>query len=254
MAEEAPFRAARWGSAARRGVLLASAVAALSAAPLPPPGEMARCKALIDAGQYEAARARLAPIVEQHPGWARAILLLAWTYYGEGRFEAANPLFSRTLAADPEEIAVKPLYGWSLYAVGELDTAEAMFASLLEAKPDYPSAHYALGVIALDRDATELARERFTTAATLAGEQGDPPLAGRAHARLGDLDVRQGDLAAARRELETAVELAPDEAAAWFKLSRVLERLGDPDGAARARLRFEEARARARPGAPGPPG
>ncbi len=228
--------------------------AASTRAPLPPPGEMARLKALIDAGQIAAARSRLEPIVEAHPAWARASLLLASTYYKEHRFEAAAGWFAKALAADPQEIAIRPPYGWTLYALGEIDEAAAMFESLLEAKPDYPSAHYALGVIALDRDEVDRARERFETTVRLAAQQGDPPMAGRAHARLGDLYVRLDDLAAARRELELAVELAPDEHEALFKLSRVLQRLGDEAGADEARKRFEAARAPVRPGIAPPPG
>jgi len=215
-------------------------------APLPPPGEMARCKRLIDAGLFEAARMRLQPIVEAHPGWARATALLGLTYYRESRFEAAVPLFARALAADPAEIAVRPVYGWSLYSLGELDAAAEMFRSLNERKPDYAPAHYALGVIYLDRDETAAARERFETTVRLATVQSDPPMAGRAHVRLGDLYVRLGDLPRARRELETAVELFPQEAEALFKLSRVLRRLGDEQGAEAALARFEAARADAR--------
>ncbi len=214
---------------------------------------MARCKALIDAGQVVAARARLAPIVAQHPGWARATALLALTYYKESRFAVAAPLFAKALEADPEEIGARPYHGWSLYSLGDLEGAQRAFAALVERKPDYPVAHYALGVIALDRDEVEQARQRLETAARLAAEQGDPPMAGRAHARLGDLFVRLDDLEAARRELQLAVELRPEEAEALFKLSRVLQRLGDEAGAEEARRRFEAARAGARPGVAPPP-
>jgi tetratricopeptide (TPR) repeat protein len=215
---------------------------------------MARCKGLIDAGLYGAARARLEPIVDRHPGWARATALLALTYYKENRFEAAVPLFAKALEADPREIAVRPLYGWSLYSLGELDAAEEMFESLLERKPDYAPAHYALGKIHLDRDQVDAARAHFERTVGLATEQGDPAMAGRAHARLGDLHVRLGDLEAAKRELELAVALFPDEYQALFKLSRVLQRLGDADGAAAARERFEAAKARVQAAGPEPPG
>ncbi len=216
-------------------------------APLPPPGELARCKWMIDAGLNIAARARLEPIVEQHPSWARAISLLALTYYKENRFEPARALFARALAADPEEIAIRPVYGWTLYSLGELDDAETMFESLLERMPEYAAAHYALGVIHLDRDEVDSARRRFETAVRLAAEQQDRAMEGRARARLGDIHVRLDDLAQAKRELELAVELFPDEYDALFKLSRVLQRLGDPEGAEEARRRFEEVKARVRP-------
>jgi tetratricopeptide (TPR) repeat protein len=214
---------------------------------------MARCKKLIDAGRYAAARARLQPIVDQHPGWARATSLLALTYYKENRFEVAKPLFAQALAADPREIAARPLYGWSLYSLGELDEAEEMFQSLLERQPDYTPAHYALGLIHLDRDEVDSARKRFETAVRLASQQADPPMEGRAHARLGDLYVRLDDLATAKQELKLAIELFPDEYEALFKLSRVLQRLGDEAGAEEARKRFEEVKARVQPGIARPP-
>ncbi len=214
------------------------------AAPLPPPGEMARCKALIDAGLVAAARTRLEPIVADHPGWARATALLALTYYKEGRFEVAAPLFAKALADDPEEIAARPYYGWSLYSLGRLDEAEAMFRSLVERKPDYTPAHYALGVIHLDRDETDAARKSFETTVRLAAAQADREMEGRAHARLGELFTRLDDLPAARRELERAVDLFPADDDALFKLSRILQRLGDDEGAAAARQRYEAARAR----------
>ena len=223
-------------------------------APMPPPGEMARCKQLIDAGLYGGARARLQPIVEQHPKWARAALLLGLTYYRESRFEAANRYFAQALEADPEEIAVRPLYGWSLYSLGELDAAEKMFESLLKRRPDYTAGHYGLGMIYLDRDQTDAARERFETIAQLAAKQEDPTMEGRAHGRLGELYLRLDDLAAAKRELELAVELFPRDHDALFTLSRVLERLGDAEGAGEARKRFEEVKATLRPERPALPG
>ena len=210
--------------------------------PLPPPGEMARCKRLIDSGMHNAARARLKPIVEQHPEWARAIALLGLSYYREDRFEVAAGLFARALAADPEEIAARPLYGWSLYSLGRPEEAQKMFESLLERKPGYTAAQYALGVIHLERDETDAARQHLEATVRLAREQQDPPMEGRARARLGDLHVRLDDLEAARRELEAALTLLPDEAEALFKLSRVLQRLGDAEGAQDARRRYEAAK------------
>ena len=79
-------------------------------------------------------------------------------------------------------------------------------------------------------------------------------MAGRAHGRLGDLYLRLDDLASAKRELELAIELFPDDFNALFTLSRVLQRLGDPEGAAEARRRFEEVKAASRLERPEIPG
>lgn len=217
-------------------------------APLPPPGEMARCKALIDAGATAAARERLAPIVALHPEWARALGLLGLTYYRENRFEPARELFERALAADPEEVAVRPLHGWTLYSLGELDAAAEAFEALAGRMPEYAPARYALGVIELDRDRLDAARGHLEAAIRLAREQADPPMEGRARARLGDLYARRGDLAEARAELERAVELHPGEHEALYKLWRVLQRLGEDEAAEAARERYEAARAADEPG------
>ncbi len=66
---------------------------------------------------------------------------------------------------------------------------------------------------------------------------------GRAHARLGDLHARLGDLPRAKAELELAIDLFPGDAEALFRLSRVLQQMGDEEGAARARERYEAAKA-----------
>jgi tetratricopeptide (TPR) repeat protein len=149
--------------------------------PLPPPGEMARCKALIDRQLFTAARMRLQPIVDRHPGWARATALLALTYYKENRFAVAAPLFRRALELDPEEVAARPFLGWSLYSLGELDEAETMFRSLVERKPEYTPAHYGLGLVALDRDEIESAKRHFerALAGARARRRADPERARR---------------------------------------------------------------------------
>ncbi|MBZ0111911.1 MAG: tetratricopeptide repeat protein [Thermoanaerobaculia bacterium] len=207
--------------------------------PLPPPGEMARCKALIDNGQFEVARTRLLPIVEQHPGWARAALLLGLTYYRQHRFEAARPYFQQALAADPDETAIHPFYGYTLYALGELAEAETVFQSLLEKRPQYASAHYALGLVYLDLDDRKAAAKHLESTIELAAAADDLELAARGQARLGDVLLRNGDLDAARRRLELALTTLDDDPGAVAALSRVLDRLGEHEAAASVRARFE---------------
>ncbi len=217
-------------------------------APLPPPGTMAACKKLIDRGLFGGARARLQPILEQHPNWARARLLMGLTYYRESRFEAANEHFAKALEANPGELAVRPFYGWSLYSLGELDAAEQMFESILKPKPDYTAAHYALGMIDLDRDEVEAARAHFDTTIRLGKQQQDEIIQGRGHGRIGDLLLRLGELEGAKEALTRAIELFPDDHNAHFTLSRVLQRLGDEAGAEAARETFEALKAKLRPG------
>jgi Tfp pilus assembly protein PilF len=61
----------------------------------------------------------------------------------------------------------------------------------------------------------------------------------KAHARLADVYIRRDDLAAARVELEAATSLWPQHYAAFYKLSRVLNRLGESEAAQRAFRQYE---------------
>jgi Tfp pilus assembly protein PilF len=233
------------------GLALAASVSLIAGAQAPAPGppvapdEMARCLELIRAKRYDAARERLEPIVRVHPGWARAHFLLALTYHEEQRYALARPLFERALELDPQEQAIRPFYGWCLYYLGEAEASERQFGAYLEKNADYADAHYALGLIAYDRDQLDVAAERLRTTIRLAA--GDPRTEGKARARLADVLVRRGELAEARAELERAVALRPDAYEAFYKLSRVLERLGDPAGAERARAAHDAAREKMRP-------
>jgi Tfp pilus assembly protein PilF len=204
---------------------------------MPAPGELARAKALIDAGLTAAARIRLEPLVEAHPTWARALGLLAATYLHERRYQLAASWFERALAADPEELAVRPLYGVALYELGRLDEAQIMFTSILERRADFAPAHLWLGRIAAELDDTEAARHHLTMAIGLAATNSDRKLEADARTRLASVLLREDQLGAARAELELAVGLDPNVREAWFRLAHVAARLGDATTAARARER-----------------
>jgi Flp pilus assembly protein TadD len=67
-----------------------------------------------------------------------------------------------------------------------------------------------------------------------------------AHAALGTAYREQGDIEAARAELERAVELAPDDLRASYQLGLVYAKLGDKEGARRMFARADELRGRER--------
>ncbi len=216
-------------------------------APLPPPGFMDGCLKLIEQERYDEARQLLEPVVANHPGWARAQLYLALTYHKEGRYELARGLFERALAVDPEYHVAKFYYGWCLYYLGEPAAARAMFEAFLVRKPDYADAIFALALVDFDADDVESARTRLNRVIELAVAATDHATEAKARARLADVLVRVGQLAAARAELERSIELNPNNYETYFKLSRVLDRLGDGAGAERARQMHQQVRQRIRP-------
>ena len=127
---------------------------------LPAPGEMARVKALIEAGQLEAARSRLEPIVRDHPDWGRATLLLGVVELRENRFERARVLLERAAALDPDELSGRLFLGWCLFYLGELGPAERSIRSFLEGAPGHAEGWYALGRIAFRRRSADRSPRR----------------------------------------------------------------------------------------------
>ncbi len=217
---------------------------------MPPPGELGHCYELIQMNRYVEARKRLEPIVADHPAWPRANLLLAVTYHKEGRYEVAKPMFERVLALDPEMHSTLPFYGWCLYYLGEAAESRKQFEAYLKIKPDYADAHYAIGLLELDRNNLAEAQKRFELTIRQAKAEGQARVEGKAHAMLGDVFVRLGELERAKQELELAVKQRTDAYEAYFMLSRVLQRLGDPEGAARAREMHRQIREQMHPSMP----
>ncbi len=81
-------------------------------------------------------------------------------------------------------------------------------------------------------------------------QEGDPRRradVSKAHARLADIFVRRDDLERARAHLEEATALWPEHYTAFYKLSRVLTRLGDEEGAREAMRLHDLWRRRAHP-------
>ena len=169
------------------------------------------------------------------------------TYHKENRYGAAREHYERVLEQDPQYHMVRMFYGWCLYYLGELEAAREMVQSYLSVEPDYTDALFALGLIDFDSDEIASARGRFEQAIGLAERLQDRATEAKARARLADVHIRTGDLDRARQQLQRSVELNPQNYEAHFKLSRVLERLGDSEGAAAARARHREWLGRAHP-------
>lgn len=220
--------------------------------PMPPPGFLAQCLELINHERYVEARMRLSRVVADHPGWARAQLYLGITYLKENRDGEARPYFERALELDPQQDATRIHFGWCLYSLGDIDAARNMFESYPQQKAGFAEASFALGLIDFDADDLDSAKLRFNIAIVQAQRRKDTRMEAKARARLADVFIRTDDLQDARTQLERSLKLNSDNYEVWFKLSRVLERVGDADGAERARRKHEEIRERRRPSLPRP--
>ena len=212
--------------------------------PLPPSDFLPTCLKLIRHRQTARARELLEPVVADHPGWAKARFYLGLTYHREKRYERAAELFKRALELDPLFHPQRVYYGWCLYYLGDPDAAREMFESYLEVKPDYPDALFALGLIAFDADEIEPARRHFERVIALAQGRNDAKTEAKARARLADVLIRLDMMKPARVQLDRSIKMNPDNFEVYYKLSRVLERLGEPEATQAARLKHDEVRDR----------
>jgi len=201
---------------------------------------------LIGRQQTDSARARLQPFIEAHPDDGKAAFLMGLTYHREKRYALALPWFESAVALEPAYHPTYHFHGWCLYYLGDMQGARAAFDRHLAFLPAEGDSHFALGLIALDDDRLDDARQRFRRAIEL--QQNNPRRArdvSKAHARLADVHIRRDELEAARDELRFATALWPQHYTAFYKLSRVLNRLGDNEAADEAFRLYRKWEARA---------
>jgi tetratricopeptide (TPR) repeat protein len=222
----------------------------------PPPAlgpELTAVARLIGQQQTDAARDRLMSYLQQNPDDGRAEFLMGLSYHREKRYALARPRFERAVELTPDYHPAYHFLGWCLYYLGELTPARTAFEQHLAWMPDEGDSHFGLGLIDLDEDRLDDAARRFRRAIEL---QADDPRrrkdVSKAHARLADVHIRRDEIEAARAELETATELWPQHYTAFYKLSRVLNRLGETEAAQHAFRQYEiwERRAEQRRGVP----
>ncbi len=197
---------------------------------------------LFAGARYEEAERQAAALVDtdSNPGYAR--YLLAASMQQRKHYAEARPHFEAVLRGGPSFFKAYNafnLFGWCLFHLGDAAGARAAFEAHREFEPRYDDTHQGLGQVALEQGRFDDAEASFREAARLAPS---PREAAVAHAYLADVYTARDDPRGARAELERALELQPDLPEAHFKLSRVLARLGDAEGAARHRERHLELR------------
>jgi Tfp pilus assembly protein PilF len=215
--------------------------------------ELAAVARLITDRKTDQARIRLEAHVAQHPDDGHAAFLLGLTYHREKRYTLARPWFESAVRLAPEYHTIHHFHGWCLYYLGDMAGARAAFNRHVEAVPGEGDSHFALGLIAFDDDRLDDAQRRFARAIDLQRKNpGRRRDVSKAHARLADVHIRRDELEAAKTQLLLATELWPQHYAAFYKLSRVLTRLGEDEAADAAfrQFRIRERRAAQRRGVP----
>ncbi len=221
--------------------------------PLPPRIERIRSDlgeyaALIRVGRFGPARIRLKQHLEDHPEDGQAKFLFGLSQYLEAQYARAQPHLEQAARLEPGYFVTFANLGWCYYYLADLDRAAACFRHFLRFEPAgvaRGNAHFALGIIALDRSRDEPAETHLLEAIEAFTSAGDAAVTdrGKAHARLGELYLRNDRFEEARQELSQAIVMWPEHYDAHFMLYRTLLRLGEEEQAAAALQRYEEAKA-----------
>lgn len=210
---------------------------------------LAAAEKAIAAGDYSAGRNLLQPIIADRPAanWPR--FLLALTHHKEKRYAEARPLFEAVIEGGfthPKLVQVFYFYGWCLYYLGDLAGAARGFEAASALEPNNADAHFGLGLTHYELQRFDAAEQELRTAlamfakADFAKDASARVDLAKAHARLGDVCYALDRFDEAREHLQQCVQIHPRHYEAWFRLSRVLLRLGDKDGAEAARAKGEE--------------
>ncbi|MFO7856052.1 MAG: tetratricopeptide repeat protein [Paracoccaceae bacterium] len=156
------------------------------------------------------------------PGWAMRAISRA----RRGLTEGALSDWEEALRRAPRDWRTRLARAAFLLREGRADDALADLDRAAAMEPRAPDVHFNRGLALAELGRTEAAREAFGHAIRL--DPGDA----EAHLRRA-LTWAEDDPAAALSDLDAAVRLAPDWAAAWATRGRLQERLGDADAAMR---------------------
>jgi predicted CXXCH cytochrome family protein len=215
--------------------------------------------ALMRAGQWMPAEAKLRRATELAPGDARAWGRLGWDLWQQDKAAEAKSALEKAISLDPEVADLHNNFGLLLWGTGKQAQGEAEFREALRIQPGIAEWRLNLGramatqgrvaeardqmdqSVKLKPDFTEarieyarllgdlnLTREATAQARAVIDAEPRSPLG---HELLGSLLSGAGDLNGALPELQTAIRLKPDFWRAQFELGAILASQGDSAGA-----------------------
>lgn len=228
-------------SEARRGLerpleALEAARQALTAAPELSAAAFAVARSLVELGSREEALTVLDKARALDPQSIDAHVLSSLVLRDLGRIEEARDLLREAWGGGLRSPVIAEQLAFLHLAAGEPKSAESVAREGLVAAPERSGLKLALGfALAADPQQREEA-PRWLAEALRAGVT-DP---GRVRLELGGVLLDLGRADQALPHLEEAARLLPDSPAAHYRLSAVRRAVGDEDGAARARRRFED--------------
>jgi tetratricopeptide (TPR) repeat protein len=154
--------------------------------------------------------------------------------YNENRFEEAASAFQQCLKLDPKNVKAEDNLGLSFQGLGRNEEASTAYQAAIAWQADVlvknPDPFINMGSLMLELNRPQEAVAYLGQALTIPPEvyriQGVAELQPRAHELLGKAYLQLNQLEPAQRELEKAVELAPQSVRPHFLLGQVYRREG----------------------------
>jgi arylsulfatase A-like enzyme len=196
-------------------------------------GQYAAAKERLARGDAAGARSQLRELVAKSPGSAPFLTQLARAERALGDIAAARAALAAALASNPANEFLWAMVGDLERDAGKPEAAEAAYREAVRRSPRMASAWVALGELVgrSGRADEELALLRAAVAAECES--------GVVFARLAEVELGRGELAAAEEHGRRATELLPQWAAAWHVWARVAAARGQPELAAARRQRAQ---------------
>jgi tetratricopeptide (TPR) repeat protein len=212
---------------ARRGwVFLALAIASillvvglqtrnLSRREIESAGRVAQAQHLAGAGRMDQARSALVAAVQLAPNSLPALVRLGAVELNAGATRPAAERFRAALRIEPDNDECRFLLGGTLLMQREFAAAAEQLARAVELDPANPDYQQQLGVALLHLNRRDDALSHTAAAVRLAPHRADT------HYHHALVLIERGELQQAAKELETALQIMPDLAAARAQLTRV---------------------------------
>lgn len=214
---------------ARRGAdeALDAYAKALALDPANIPARLATAQLLLEANQLDKAEAELKHVGKHAPNNVLGRYLSALIDFRRNRLDEANNKLQSVLNAAPNFLPANLLAGIVNLSQGKRETAASHLGKVLDAQPEHALARKLLSASLLGAGKVEQAKSMV---ANLKPDDNDALLL----SLKGNIAMLQGDYQAARRSLERAAQLAPDNPALLRELAASRMGSGDEAGAVAA--------------------
>ncbi len=201
---------------------------------------------LITEGKTGSARVQLRQFMEKQGESSHALFLMGLSYHNEKKYAKSVEWFTTCVQSKGSQYPnVWHFLGWSHYYLGQSAQALSCFETYLRHAPDEPDSLFALGLIAMEKGEFASAKKLFLAAMKNAESNND--IQAKVKSRLADVFVEEGNRERAIELYQDAVKQNPDLYEAWYRLTKVLQRVGKRDDSAIALQQFNRSRKRVRP-------